>query len=100
MLWHKMIGSKYGMEVGGWLPCEVRNTSYRSPWKAIQGMMPIFLKNAKLKLGDGQRVRFWEDAWVERAQFKFKFPNLFRLSTLHNKPISDFLDNPFNPQPS
>ena len=33
---------------------------------------------------------------MERKQLKAKFPNLFRLSTLHNKPISDFLDNSFN----
>ena len=28
MLWHKVIGSKFGMEEGGWLPCELRNTTY------------------------------------------------------------------------
>ena len=100
MLWHKVIRSKYGMEEGGWLPCEVGSTTYRSPWKAIEGLMPVFLENAKLKLGNGQKVRFWEDALVEREHFKFKYPNLFRLSMLHNKPVSGFFDNSFNPQPS
>ena len=77
MLWHKVIKSKYGMEEGGWLPFEVGNTTYQSRWKAIQGLMPIFPEHAKLKLGNGERIRFWEDAWVEREQFKAKFPNLF-----------------------
>ena len=68
--------------------------------QCYQGLMPIFLEHAKLKLGNGERIRFWEDDWVERKQLKAKFTNLFRLSTLHNKPVSDFLDNPFNSEPS
>ena len=42
------------MEEGGWLPSEVGNTTYRSPWKVIQGLMPFFLEHAKLKLGNGE----------------------------------------------
>ena len=53
MLWHKVIRSKYGMEEGGWLTSDVGNTTYRNPWKAIQGLIPIFLEHAKLKLGNG-----------------------------------------------
>ena len=62
MLWHKVIKSKYAIEEGGWLPCEVGNTTYRSPWKAIQGLLPVFLDHAKLKLGNGERIRFWKNA--------------------------------------
>ena len=100
MLWHNVIRSRYEMEGGGWLPCEVGGSTYRSPWKAIQRMMPIFLAHAKMKLGNGRRIKFWEDAWVERENFKDKYPNLFRLSILHNKPVSDFLDNSINHQMS
>ena len=28
LLWQKVIRSKYGREEGGWLPFEVRNTTY------------------------------------------------------------------------
>ena len=93
-----MIRSKYGLDEAGWWPSEVSNTTYRSPWKAIQGLLPVFLCNAKLKLGNGER--FWEDAWVDREPFKDKYPNLFRLSLLHNKPISAFLVNAINPESS
>ena len=58
MLWQKMIRSKYEREEGGWLPSEVGNTTYRSPWKAIQGLMPVFLEHTELKLGNGERIRF------------------------------------------
>ena len=82
------------------MPSEVGNTTYRSPWKAIQSLMLVFLEHAKLKLGNGERIRFWEDAWVERKQLKAKFLNLFRLSILHNKLVSNFLHNSFNSEPS
>ena len=100
MLWHKVIESKYGMEEGVWWPCEVGNTTFRGPWKAIQGLLPVFLDHAKLKLGNGGRIRFWEDAWGDSAPFKVKYPSLFTLSFLQNKPISEFLANPVNPESS
>ena len=84
------------MEGGEWWPNEVVNTTFRSPWKAIQRLLPAFLNHASLKMGNGDRIRFWEDAWEEREPFKDKYPNLFRLSLLHNKPISDFLVNTTN----
>ena len=62
MLWHRVIKSKYGMDEGGWLPREIGNTTYRSPWKAIQRLLPLFLDHAKMKLGNGERIIFWEDA--------------------------------------
>ena len=101
LLWHKVIRSKYGMEEGGWWPSEVSNTTYRSPWKEIQSLLPVFLCYAKLKLGNGERIRFWEDAWGDRVSFKLKYPNLFRLSLLHNnKPVSAFLVNTINSESS
>ena len=80
--------------------CEAGNTTYRSPWKAIQGLLPVFLDHAKLKLGNRKRIRFQEDAWGESESFKVKYPNLFRLSFLHNKPVSAFFSNTTNPVPS
>ena len=93
MLWHKVIRSKYRMAVDGWWPNEGQTTTYRSPWKVIQHLLPVFLNHASLKVGNIDRIRFWEDTWGERQPFKVKYPNLFRLSLLHNKSISDFLVN-------
>ena len=36
----------------------------------------------------------------KRESLKAKYPNLFRLSLLHNKPISDFFVNTINPESS
>ena len=66
MLWHNVIRSKYGIKDGGWWSCDATNTTYRSPWKVIQGLLPTFLDHAQLKLENGERIRFWEDAWGGR----------------------------------
>ena len=100
MLWHKVIRSKYGIEEDKWLPSEVGNGTFHNPWKAVQGLLPAFLEHAKLKLGNGRRIRFWEDTWEGSEPFKIKYPNIFRLSLLHNKLISDFLTGSLNPEPS
>ena len=100
ILWHKVIRSKYEMEEGGWWPCAVGNTTFRSSWKAIQGLLHVFLDHVRLKLGNGKRINFWEDAWEDSVPFKVKNPSLFRLSLLHNKPVSEFLANPNNSKPS
>ena len=63
-------------------------------------MLPIFFEHAKLKLGNGRRIRFWEDAWEGNEPFKVKYPNIFKLSLLHKKLVSDFLVNPNHPEPS
>ena len=49
------------MEEGGWWLSEVVNITYRSPWKTIQGLLPVFLNHASLKVRNGDRIRFWED---------------------------------------
>ena len=100
MLWHKVIRSKYGIEEGEWLSSGVVNGTFRNPWKAIHGFLPVFLEHAKTKLGDGRRIRFWEDTWEGSQPFRIKFPNIFRLSLLRNKSVSNFITTTFNLEPS
>ena len=100
MLWHKVIKSKYGRDDGDWWPCRVGNTTFRSPWKAIRGLVPVFLDHAHLKLGNGRTIKFWEDAWEDRIPLKVKYPSLFRLCLLHNKPVSEFLAIQDDAEPS
>ena len=39
-----------------------------------------FLSNIKLMVGNGQRVRFWEDCWIKEVALCDLFPRLHRLS--------------------
>ncbi|PON63819.1 hypothetical protein TorRG33x02_275290 [Trema orientale] len=42
------------------------------------------------KVGNKGNIRFWEDTWRGEDAFINRFPNLYKLSSLHNGKISDF----------
>ena len=44
------------------------------------------------KIGNENKVRFWEDRWAGDNTLKDQFPSLFRISTFSSRPISDFVD--------
>lgn len=89
-LWARVIENKYGMQDNGWDADLASHTTFRSPWKFISSMYPMFLQSVKVQLGCGNLVRFWEDIWVGNESLKDRYPNLFRISLHKNKPISCF----------
>ena len=42
------------------------------------------------KVGNGTKLRFWENVWRGGIAFKLRFPNLYRLSLKHNGSVADF----------
>ena len=46
------------------------------------------------KIGNGNKVHFWEDKWLGDYTLEETFPSLFRLSSFKSRPISDFVDAP------
>ncbi|KAM2004953.1 hypothetical protein FF1_000090 [Malus domestica] len=87
-LWHKVIRSKYGLHANGWDANPPRRGSSRCPWSEISAGSPSFLPSCKFVLGNGERLRFWEDGWLEGGLLKDIFPRLFMLSTTKNLSIS------------
>ena len=45
------------------------------------------------KVGNGQRIRFWEDVWWGEVAFSTRFPDLYRLSHAKNCSIEDLSVN-------
>lgn len=52
-----------------------------------------FLSNIKLMVGNGQRVRFWEDRWIREAALCDLFPRLYRLSQGRECSIASMFKN-------
>ena len=69
----------------------VRGT-YRSPWKAISSLYGKFYQILSFKVGNGNKVRFWEDIWLGKNSLEVLFPSLFRLSILKSRSILEFFD--------
>ena len=47
----------------------------------------------RFEVGNGNRVRFWEDRWVREGLLKDSFPRLFALSSKHSLSIDCFVDS-------
>lgn len=61
-------------------------------WQAIKGLVQeqqqqapkVFLQHLKLIVGNGAKIRFWEDHWTQNRSLMKLFPSLYRLSSQQN----------------
>jgi len=67
-----------------------------SLWNDIRRMANVdnpvsqgFVHNAQVQLGDGERVRFWEDIWIGETALQVTFPSLYRVSSQQREMISN-----------
>ncbi|KAJ9697646.1 hypothetical protein PVL29_006989 [Vitis rotundifolia] len=90
-LWHQVILSIYGTHLNGWDANISIRWSHRCPWKAIAQVFQDFSKYTRFVVGDGERIRFWEDLWWGDQIFKDQYPRLFRVVTDKNISISSVL---------
>lgn len=86
-----MIKSKFGLHQNGWDTGIHSSVSYGSPLKFIHQCYPLFLPHTRYPVGNGEHIRFWEDVWIGQVSLQSAFPRLYRLSSVHSAPISDFL---------
>lgn len=77
-LWQKILRRKY---------CKGKLLSQISPrqgdshfWTGILHVRDIFLSFCRRIVGNGKRIRFWEDDWWGGKPFAVQFPRLFNLT--------------------
>ena len=90
-LWHQVILSIYGSHSNGW---DVNNNvrwSHRCPWKAIALVFQEFSKFTRFVVGDGDRIRFWDDLWWGDQPLGTQYPRLLSVVTDKNALISSIL---------
>ena len=88
-LWAKIIKSKFGLHENKWDSCLARRSTSRSPWKFISSLYEDYGHMVSFKVGNGRRIRFWEDVWWGEEAFYVRFPNLYRLSLAQNCNIAE-----------
>ncbi|RVX19456.1 LINE-1 retrotransposable element ORF2 protein [Vitis vinifera] len=86
-----VILSIYGSHSNGWDANTVVRWSHRCPWKAIAQVFQDFSKFTRFMVGDGDRIRFWEDLWWGDQSLGVRFPRLLRVVMDKNIPISSIL---------
>ncbi|RVW87835.1 putative ribonuclease H protein [Vitis vinifera] len=65
--------------------------SHRCPWKAIALVFQEFSKFTRFVVGDGDRIRFWDDLWWGDQPLGIQYPRLLSVVTDKNAPISSIL---------
>ncbi|GKV01766.1 hypothetical protein SLEP1_g14297 [Rubroshorea leprosula] len=96
-LWRRVLSDIYGSDEGNWLSYLREGRYVGSKWwrdvcKIDEGMV---IKKDWLSLGfgvdlgDGEKVKFWTDVWVEGYALSNKFPCLFLLATDQNCSVKD-----------
>ncbi|XP_028084604.1 uncharacterized protein LOC114285700 [Camellia sinensis] len=87
-LWKSVVCSRYGYFGGGWLPTLHNIDGASTVWKDIvllyslnQSLGEIYKQNLRLALGNGRRIQFWLDTWMNGRGLNEEFPRLFSLST-------------------
>jgi len=93
-IWRSVIQSIYE-EDNALLPARSQS-NLSGPWKAIKqiaveesGVSKAFFKNLSVRLGEGTRVTFWLDVWVDVKPLKVIFPMLFPLSMQQNELVAN-----------
>ena len=92
-MWYKVIKSKFVLHPNQWDSKVVEYRTHRSPWKAMSSLYGEFYQMVSFKVGNGNKVRFWEDIWLGENSLEVLFPSLLRLSISKSQPISKFWIN-------
>ena len=69
--------------------------SHRCPWKAITQFFQEFSLFVRLVVGNGERIRFWEDLWWGNQTLCSQFADLYRIISIKNLTVSNVLGNSF-----
>lgn len=87
-LWKTVVCSRYGRNGGGWLPDLNSSGGISLVWFDIvkllsenQQLGDFYGEHFRIKVGNGRRILFWQDKWLNNSELKIQFPRLYSLST-------------------
>jgi hypothetical protein len=87
--WRSVLVAKYGSGWGGWRSGDVTGSHGVGLWKYICMGWQIFKSHARFDLGDGSRIRFWDDVWCGDSSLKAAFPGLFNIASFKEASVAD-----------
>jgi len=91
-LWKELIKQKYEME-DHWSTKMVTSTYGTSIWRAIRNFWPKLGENCSIRIGNGMKVSFWEDSWLEQGSLKTLFPDIYILNQQQKDIVAEVWSN-------
>lgn len=77
-LWKKIICEKYGRDVGGWLTRSNSKPYGCGLWRGSMLSLPFFQSKIHFRVGNGMRIKFWEDHGVQKNPSKISSQRCIR----------------------
>ena len=93
-LWRKVIELKYGCLWGEWCSRSVNGPYGVALWKNISQDWPSFSHHILYDIGDGSRVKFWQDHWCGETLLVVSYPNLFRFCRNKEAGVAELMKSP------
>ena len=79
-MWKKVITLKYQSEEGGWFTKEPRGSFGVGFWKDINNATRKLKRDCYFVIGDGSRVKLWDDSWCGERPSRVMFPSVYALA--------------------
>ena len=87
--WKVCISTKYSIESWGWYTLSPRGSYGLGLWKAIYKETGQWKQNYEMVLGNGKRIKFWEDVWCGGLPLSEAFLALYNNASSKEAMIAD-----------
>jgi hypothetical protein len=94
--WRSVLVAKYGADWGGWRSGVISGSHGVGLWKFICMGWQNFRRFIKYDVGEGSKIRFWDDVWCGDRALKEEFPGLFSIASLKEASIADNMEHSSN----
>ncbi|WJZ84180.1 hypothetical protein VitviT2T_003796 [Vitis vinifera] len=91
-LWRHVLVAKYGQEGFGWMTKKTNGTFGVGVWKEIMKEKDWCWENMAFRMGNGTRIRFWNDLWCGCTVLSQRFPHLYGMAAHRNGTVEDMWD--------
>ncbi|RVW25474.1 putative ribonuclease H protein [Vitis vinifera] len=92
-LWRQVISRKFGEEEGGWYTREVREGFGVGLWKEIRKEGALLQNKVVFSVGNGRRVKFWNDIWCGNFSLSNLFPSLYAFASFKEAWLVELWDH-------
>jgi hypothetical protein len=94
--WRSVLVAKYGSGWGGWHLGVISGSHGMGLWKFICMGWQNFRRFFKYDVGEGSKIRFWDDIWCGERALKEEYPGLFSITRLKEASIADNMEHSSN----
>jgi hypothetical protein len=85
------VDAKYGSTWAGWCSLDPPGSHKVGLWKNIKKGWSLLCSHTRLILGNGSRIRFWDDVWCGEMPLKEAFPVLYDIARDKDAHVVDHL---------